>query len=325
MMPSRIVAMATVLAFVTLVSALPGPASSQGRTGHPDVFFEGLMGGGAEKGVVYVEIPLKKTFLAAAKTPQEGWAVWDRFFSRVLREVPDVTRSGPVPYWGDFAYQKVDWPSVAAAIDVRVGDVLRVRTPTAEGAVKVARYAIHYNAPGGGNLLLAVAEPLAGFKVLDTDVLFAASRLPSCARRCASRQTVPDAQTLERIRRVVARGATIPAGQPIKRIVAFEGRFTRPARQYVVYVDFGTDSDSNLTGYWRTVILDNDLSIIGVVDENEYARIEPRAVGDVNGDGLDEVWVGLYGFEGRHAGLIYWRGGTGRDAFRVIANAYNGA
>ena len=92
-----------------------------------------------------------------------------------------------------------------------------------------------------------------------------------------------------------------------------------------VYVDFGTDSDTNPTGYWRTVIVDTDLSIIGIVGENEYIRTEPRSVGDVNGDGLDEVWVGLSGYEGRHAGLIYWHGGTGHDAFRVIANAYNGA
>jgi hypothetical protein len=124
---------------------------------------------------------------------------------------------------------------------------------------------------------------------------------------------------------VVSHGAKIPEGQQIKRVTVIEGRFTRPARQYAVYVDFGTDSDTNLTGYWRTLILDTDLSIIGVVGENDYTHIEPRSVGDVNGDGLDEVWVGLSGYEGGHAGLIYWRGGTGRDAFRVIANAYNGA
>jgi len=290
-----------------------------------DTFFEGLMGGGAEKGVVFVEIPLKKKFFAAAKTPKELWAVWDTFFSRVLRESPNFNQPGPAPYWGDSAYQKVDWSSVAAAVDVRVGEVLRVRTPTSQGSVKVARYAIHYNGPGDANLLLAVAQPLAGFRVLDSDILFAASRIPQCDSRCPSKKLIPDARTLESLRKVVAHGAKIPEGQQIKRVIAFEGSFTRPTRQYVVYVDFGTDSDTNPTGYWRTVIVDTDLSIIGIVGENEYTRIEPRSVGDVNGDGLDEVWVGLSGYEGRHAGLIYWRGGTGHDAFRVIANAYNGA
>jgi hypothetical protein len=283
------------------------------------------MAGGADKGLVYLEIPLKNALLAAAKTPPERWAVWKAFFSRVLREEPTLAQSKSVPYWGDFAYQRVDWSSVAAAADVHVGDVLRVRTPTSDGSVRVVRYAIHYNAPGDANLLLAVAQPLTGFKVPDTDVLFAASRIPRCEGRCPPRTVTPDARMLENIRKVVAVGARIPDGQQIKHITALEGRFTRPARQYVVYVDFGTDSDTNLKGYWRTVILDSDLSIIGVVGENEYTHIEPRSVGDVDGDGLDEVWVNLFGYEGRHAGLIYWRGHTGRDAFGVIANAYNGA
>jgi hypothetical protein len=141
----------------------------------------------------------------------------------------------------------------------------------------------------------------------------------------ASRAAIPDARTLERIRKVVTRGAKIPKGQQMKSLVALTGRFTRPARQYVVYVTFGTESDADLHGYWRTALLDSDLSIIAVVGENEYTHIEPRSVGDVNGDGLDEVWVSLHGYEGQHAGLIYWRGGAGGDAFRIVANAYNGA
>lgn len=50
------------------------------------------MVGGAEKGKIYVEIPLKAMFFGSAKTPQDRWAVWDTFFGRVLRERPDFTR-----------------------------------------------------------------------------------------------------------------------------------------------------------------------------------------------------------------------------------------
>ncbi|HEX9898921.1 MAG TPA: hypothetical protein VGC81_06825, partial [Candidatus Methylomirabilis sp.] len=312
------------VSLVLIVSALP-PASSQSTSTQRDAFFERLMVGGAEKGKIYIEIPLKGMFFGSAKTPQDRWAVWDTFFGRVLRERPDFTRPGPVAYWGDFAYQNVDWSSVAGAVDVRVGDVLRVRTPTAEGSAKVVRYAIHYNGPGDANLLLAVAEPLSGFKVPKTDFLIAAPRLPSCETRCTAQRRTPDARTLERIRAAVSQGAKIPTGQRIKEILALEGRFTRPARQYVVYANFGTDSDTNLVGYWRTVVLDATLSTIAVVGENEYSHMKPRSVADVDGDGLDEVWVGLHGYEGRNAGLMYWRGGDGADSFRIIVNAYNGA
>src|SRR6266542_3100233 len=102
---------------------------------------------------------IASTFRGQA-SPQERTMGRDTFFSRVLRESPNFNQPGPAPYWGDSAYQKVDWSSVAAAVDVRVGEVLRVRTPTSEGSVKVARYAIHYNGPGDANLLLAVAQPL---------------------------------------------------------------------------------------------------------------------------------------------------------------------
>jgi len=292
---------------------------------HREAFFAALMGGAAQNGFVYVDLPLKSRFFAGAKTPQDRWAVWDTFFSRVLREDALLSESKPIPYWGTYVYRKVDWSYVATAVDLHAGDVLRVRTPTAEGSVRIVRHAIHYNGPAGGNLLLAVAEPLRGTKIPDADILFAAPRLPPCERRCASRTVAPDPVSLDRIRAVVARGAKMPATMRIKRMTALEGRFTRPARQYVVYVDFGTDSDINPTGYWRTLVLDSDLSIIGVVGENEYAHIEPRSVGDIDGDGLDEVWVDLRGYEGRHAGLIYWRGGSGHDAFGVITNAYNGA
>jgi len=141
----------------------------------------------------------------------------------------------------------------------------------------------------------------------------------------AKRLALSEARTLTKIRKAVRRGAKIPTGQQIKQIIALQGSFTRPARQYAVYADFGRDSDTNLVGYWRTVILDSDLSIVAVVGENEYTHIQPRSVGDVDGDGLDEVWVGLTGYEGHHAGLIYWRGGAGNDAFGTIENAYDGA
>jgi hypothetical protein len=322
----RIAAAATLAALALLASFFCGGASAQETQNNRDAFFDRLMVGGAEKGMVYLEVPLKTTFSATTKIPDDWGAIWEEFFARVLRESPpEFTHRGAAPYWGDFAYQNVDWSTVASAVDLRVGDVLQVRTPTAEGSAKVVRYAIHYNGPSGANLLLAVAEPLADFKVRDTDFLVAASRLPSCGKRCTTRVTIPDARTLAKIRKAVRLGAKIPTGQQIKQIIALQGSFTRPARQYAVYANFGRDSDTGPIGYWRTVIMDSDLSAIAVVGENTYTHIQPRSVGDVDGDGLDEVWVGLRGYEGHHAGLIYWRGGAGNDAFELLESAYNGA
>src|SRR6266568_1676884 len=108
---SRIVA-TTVIGLVT-ICAFQALAESQGRTAPRDTFFETLMGGGAEKGLVYVEIPLKSSFFAGATAPKERWTVWENFFSRVLREDALLGDSRRTPYWGTYVYQKVDWSYVA--------------------------------------------------------------------------------------------------------------------------------------------------------------------------------------------------------------------
>jgi len=289
-----------------------------------DVFFQQLIVGGSHEGRAYLELPLKAALVGGAKSAEERRASWDTFFARVLREEPpQFGGSVPVPYWGDFAYRKADWRSVADAVGVRVGDVLRVRTPSADGSVRVVRYAIHFGSHSSSNLLLAVAQPLDGFRMGRTEFLVAASQLPGCEKRCTKPSRTPDQTTLAKIRTIISTGAKIPQRQPITEIRAFEGRFTRLARQYVVYANFGTDPDGSLVGFWRTMVLDSDLSVIAVVGENEYSHIVPWAVGDVDGDGLDEIWVGLVGYEGRQAGLMYW-GGVGLDSFRMITNTYNG-
>src|SRR5687767_7314046 len=90
---------ATLLGVLATVFTFHGRAVSQEQTPIRDAFFESLMGGGAENGLVYVEMPLKRTFFAAANSAKERWAVWDTFFGRVLRESPDMNRLGSAPYW----------------------------------------------------------------------------------------------------------------------------------------------------------------------------------------------------------------------------------
>ena len=90
--------------------------------------------------------------------------------------------------------------------------------------------------------------------------------------------------------------------------------------QYVAYLRFGDYPEEN----WRAAILDSDLRIISILGENDYAHIKPFAVGDINDDGLDEIWMGFEGSEGINFGLNYWRGGAGKGAFKAIATSYNG-
>ena len=191
----RIAVSVTLPVLILVASSLGSQASRQESRNDRERFVTRLLVGVAENGTVYVELRLQARYFASAKVAKERWAVWDAFFTRVLHERPENQRLERAPYWSDFRYNKVDWPSVAGAVDVRVGDVLRVRTPIAEVSAKVVKYAIHYNAPGDSNLLLAEAQPLANVKLVDSDFLIAAPGLPGCG-------SLSSASTVEEPRRL---------------------------------------------------------------------------------------------------------------------------
>lgn len=199
---------------------------------------------------------------------------------------------------------------------------MKVRTPFGTGTAIVTRYEIHHSTPADANLLLAVAEPLGEFRPPDTYLLIAGRDLPECNSSCVNRRTTPNPQTVEKIRDAVSRGAINPEHAQATETIILTGHFTKQnSPQYVVYIRFG---DYPGYGYWRTVILDVDLSFVAVLAENEYAHIKPVSVGDIDGDGLDEIWTDLVGYEGRHAGIFYWRGTEGKQAFGGIATLYDG-
>jgi hypothetical protein len=121
--------------------------------------------------------------------------------------------------------------------------------------------------------------------------------------------------------RMASKEAKNPQAYPLTQSIILEGHFTdRNSSQYVVYLRFGEYPEEN----WCTEILDSNLNVISILGENDYAHIKPFAVGDINSDGLDEIWTQFEGSEGVDYGVFYWRGGAGRMAFRAIATSYNG-
>ena len=185
-------------------------------------------------------------------------------------------------------------------------------------------------------LLLAISTPENGSAVPDADLLVAAPRLPRCKAPCTNSAVTPAGPTLERIRKVVWRGAKVKetgrrieeAGHRIEELVALRGHFTRRDQwQHVVYARFGPDPlpyPGYRSDYWRTLILNSDLSIVAVLGQDDYDHVVPTSVGDVDGDGLDEIWAGLLGSEGDSFGLFYRRPGKSRQSFDVIRTAYFG-
>ncbi|HEY1266017.1 MAG TPA: hypothetical protein VGH16_02090 [Candidatus Binatia bacterium] len=293
-------------------------------------FSEKILVGGVVGGKIYLEVPLKPSFFANAKTPQEKTKLWWDFFEKAILEQPNYAAMphdgnfvilNPAPYWGDSTIPKIDLNYVASAAALQIGDVFKIRTPSEFGSAKIIGYEIHHSMPADGSLLLAIAEPLSGFQPSDTHILVADQSLRDCKPLCASRRGIPNPSTSAKIREAIRKEANQPAGYHATEIIILEGNFTRKnSTQYIAYIRFGEYPDDK----WQTTIFDSDLTVISMLGENEYAHIKPLAVGDINQDGFDEIWTELQGSEGRHFALWYWRGGSGKDAFRAIATAYDG-
>ena len=314
----------------TMVGLALASAHAYAGQDFSQTLLKGLLVGGARHGVIYLEPNLKPALFQNAKVEKQRWAVWEAFFDRAMRDYPSdlserVAKFGNLPgspYRGT-VYPQSDLAYVASAVDIQVGGRFAIRTPAGQGMATIRGFQIHFDDVHNWRQLYAIAKPDSGFTVPDTDLLVAAPSIP-CSGRCPNSIVSPSAALLSRIQTVVRQGAKVPPHENrIEEIIALAGHFTRRDRsQYVVYARFGPTDPDNLKGHWRTVVLDTDLSIIATLGENEYSHIMPRSVGDVNGDGLDEIWADLVGYEGSNTGLLYWR--PRERSFDVIAPTYFG-
>jgi len=319
--------------------AHPEAVWTQADESPADRFFKGLTPGGAVKGTIYLELNLKEAFFTKAKSDEERRDVWSTFFKRAAKGSPEDSRDKSVPYWGDSVYKSLDVEYVATAVELQIGEHVKVRTPIGLGTATITGYAIHHDSGGEDDLLLAVARPAADLRMADTRLLIAARDLPECKGICANMERRPNRRTLETIRAAILKGVAIRGKHRPKELIALAGHFTRhDSVQYVAYLSYHAppdplDPNARLDSpfyaelrsrHWIAAVLDSNFSIISVLGEDDYAHIKPRSVGDLNGDGLDEIWADLEGSEGSHSGVAYWRGGEGEKAFGWIATSYFG-
>lgn len=316
---------------VLLVTFAGCPSAAQADARNAaDQFFEDLLIGGAVGGTIYLEASLKPSLFTKAQTTEERWAVWEAFFKRVAGGT-DFSRKGQTPYWGDQVYQIVDPQYVADSASLEVGTFVKVRSPSELVGARVTGYEIHHSEANGSHLLLAIAKPVSGGKIHDTTLLVARGDLPACRHSCKNANASPSAATLGQIRKIMRKGLDPKKKRLAENFVVLQGHFTkRDEIQYVVFYHRYPGSsvyseDEERLRSWQTVILDDRLSLIAVVrGENVYPQVKPTSVGDINGDGLDEVWADLWNYEGGQQGIAFWRGETKKDSFGWIATRYEG-
>jgi hypothetical protein len=134
--------------------------------------------------------------------------------------------------------------------------------------------------------------------------VIAGPHLRDCGRSCALSRVKPTDEEAQHVRAVAVEqlGVTFPKDVPgeyrKEYLMILKGRFTNSDNmQYVALFSRHREGESGI-GNWATYILDSDFSLIAVLGRDDYLRIVPDGVADVDGDGLDEIWTADGGYEG---------------------------
>ena len=300
-----------------------------------DEFFNSLVLGRVTQEKVVLEIPADEVFYGPSRVQDEWQHLWSlaalghdprnhrdsAFFSQAIRGVE-------TPYVGDgFFYaggrvhpSVLEWDFLVQAVRHHIGESLELRTAQASSSVEIAGYDIIYNGMSGYALLVAVGaqDP----QIADESFIVASRQgLLLCQTSCRVTEHVPT-NVLESIEGKVQAIAGIEDGSEI-RLAVMSGSLTDPdATEYVVYV-LAIPPDHQKPE-WYSMVLSQELDLISLLGSNSYLRMIPTAVNDINGDGIDEIWVHLQGLEGYSDGVIYFRGWEQRKRFGLIRTALNG-
>jgi hypothetical protein len=144
-MGSRTAVPAFIVFLLSVVLAVDVLSPGDGHTGPGQDFDQTLVPklvlGAARDGTVYLEIGLSRTHFPGLRTRDDRSAAWSTFFGRALKDYPGhaiaATDLEPSRYRYGWVATRADLAYVSSVVDLRVGDLLDVRTPSGTGRVKV--------------------------------------------------------------------------------------------------------------------------------------------------------------------------------------------
>jgi hypothetical protein len=225
--------------------------------------------------------------------------------------------------------QFLDLEYVGKSIRYPIGQTLKLRTFDGVVPVRITKYEIHYSYASGHFYLYSIVEPLKD-AVKSGERVIAADSLHDCGKSCALSRAEATSDESQKARAVAVEklGVTCPADirkdQCAETLIVYRGQFTRAdVAQYVAF--FARHSKDTLgEGNWATFVLDSDFSLISILGRDDYLRIIPDGVADVNGDGFDEIWSDDSGFEGAAYSIWFLNKEASPVSFRRLQWEYFG-
>lgn len=212
----------------------------------------------------------------------------------------------------------------------QVGDRLSICTPGGASVVRIVRHQVECSEAQAVCLALAVADRASGPRLSNAPILVAGPQpLPCHTHGQSNKASLPpaiSARALEIVRDDLELDHPdgTPAALQRELVLGFSGHFTRPDRlQHVAYVAFYEEGYLDL-GNWATILLDTDLSLLAVLGRDEYLHLVPTAASDIDGDGLDEIWVNLRAYESENHGVLYLNRAIPVPTFTLLDTIYPG-
>jgi hypothetical protein len=232
--------------------------------------------------------------------------------------------------------KKVNMDFLIANSGVRVGEKLQIRTPRGQTTAKVTALDIDISdieGPGSvGPEFIAIAPLDREQGEVAGDLILASRYLPPCPDPCRNTQILPQKGTWDKVS-VAGHQACGLTPDPEGDVGILEGHFSEMnKKQFVVRVIARSEPDlpfkkmnphfSGVVQWGSTVVLDSDLSPIELLNKSLDVELIPDSVGDINNDGLDEIWavrsILTAGDSAPFNKIYYWRGQDEKQKFGMI-------
>jgi hypothetical protein len=309
-----------------VLALLTNPSVTGGSRQNSTDWFPAAVPGGSLNGQIYLELPLQSAYYGAGSTREQRWKA---FFKRALKDEVDYVK-GPA-YWAPrVADRSTNLDFIAEAAGYKIGEVVWIRTPNETFKAHLSAYEIHCDDINGGCLLVGVCLSDSTSKLPDYPLVLGNRREFGCRAACSSSAKIATPDIANRIvetattRLGIRPDRTLPAALQQPRVVAYSGHFTdRRHVQYIAYVAYYAKEDPS-DANWATFVFDPQDGSVVVLGRNQPSQIIPDRVGDVDGDGLDEIWARISTAEGGSAAVFYKSGSANSPVFSNISTLYWG-
>lgn len=199
--------------------------------------------------------------------------------------------------------ENLDKKYIADCLSIKVNDKFIIKSQT-KSSVGIVKDFIFTYEPAGSNIFhYALLET--NIKFLEKENLIAGKTLKLYPANYKFIQPVISKTEVEKINKYVEK--TI-YNKELSKYVKYS---TGSKFQYMLYMTNTTDIDNK----WKTVILNDKFETVSVLGEDSYINIIPKKVFDFDADGINELLVSCYGYEGGND-AFYFQEKNG--AFKII-------